>query len=162
MSYCLNIPVAFWIAFVPKLIGKFKGCKLKYYRILSSSACRFLLQRYKSIRIYFWSRITLFSSTIWICPDSIWWLAWSIAISSLHTFLLLAFSIQLLRTVIAEREVEYMPTGDENSASYASSVINSSLNIFKYEDGKECLGILVLLIWIKIINYSRSPRYTAE
>ena len=63
--------------------------------------------------------------------------------------------------MIAEREVEYIPTAGEDSASYASSIINSSLNIFKYEDGKECVGILILLLWIKIINYGRSTRYPA-
>ena len=92
--------------------------------------------------------------------DSVLWLSWSITMSSLHTFLLLVFSIQILRAVTAERQ--YNSYADDEKSTYLSSVSNNRFNIFRYEDGRECTGILIILLWIKLTNYVRSPRYTSH
>ena len=76
--------------------------------------------------------------------------------SSLHTFLLVVFFIQILRGISAEAEFTYFP--EEENSSFFSTITNSKYNIFKYDDGKECTVILIILLWIKLSNYARSPR----
>ena len=76
--------------------------------------------------------------------------------SSLHTFLLVVFFIQILRGISAESEFTYFP--EEEEYSFYSAIKNSKYNIFKYDDGKECTAILIILLWIKLSNYARSPR----
>lgn len=80
--------------------------------------------------------------------------------SSLHLFLLAVFFIQILRGISAEADFTYFP--EEEDSSYFSAIKNSKYNIFKYDDGKEFTVILIILLWIKLSNYARSPRYYNE
>ena len=80
--------------------------------------------------------------------------------SSLHLFLLAVFFIQILRGISAEADFTYFP--EEEDSSYLSAIKNSKYNIFKYDDGKEFTVILIILLWIKLSNYARSPRYYNE
>ena len=148
VTCCFNIPIAFIMAYSPKHVGKFS-------RVIKVCFGTNILQTHHLIYIYTVGisiRTNIFFSFI----DSVLWLSWSITMSSLHTFLLLVFSIQILRAVTAERQ--YNSYTDDEKSTYLSSVSNNRFNIFRYEDGRECTGILIILLWIKLTNYVRSPR----
>ena len=68
------------------------------------------------------------------------------------------FLIQILRGITAESENNSFPDEGNNSLSF-NDIFDSKFNIFNYEDGRECLGIFVILLWIKLTNRSRAPRY---
>ena len=68
------------------------------------------------------------------------------------------FSIQILRGITAESENISFPDEGNNTSNF-DDIFNSKFNIFNYEDGRECIGIFVILVWIRLINLSRAPRY---
>ena len=68
------------------------------------------------------------------------------------------FSIQILRGITAESENISFPDEGNNTSNF-DDIFNRKFNIFNYEDGRECIGIFVILVWIKLTNLSRAPRY---
>ena len=68
------------------------------------------------------------------------------------------FSIQILRGITAESESDSFPDEGNNTSNF-DDIFDSKFNIFNYEDGRECIGIFVILLWIKLTNLSRAPRY---
>ena len=68
------------------------------------------------------------------------------------------FSIQILRGITAQSENNFFPDEGNNTSNF-DDIFNSKFNIFNYEDGRECIGIFVILLWIKLTNLSRAPRY---
>ena len=143
ISSILNIPVAFISACSPKYIGTY------FYE-------RSIPRKLNELHLIYCKTIYF----VIILSDSTLWISWSITMSSLHLFLLAVFFIQILRGISAEADFTYFP--EEEDSSYFSAIKNSKYNIFKYDDGKEFTVILIILLWIKLSNYARSPRYYNE
>ena len=68
------------------------------------------------------------------------------------------FLIQILRGITAESENNSFPDEGNNTSNF-DDIFDSKFNIFNYEDGRESIGIFVILLWIKLTNLSRAPRY---
>ena len=68
------------------------------------------------------------------------------------------FSIQILRGITAQSENNFFPDEGNNTSNF-DDIFNSKFNIFNYEDGRECIGIFVILVWIRLTNLSRARRY---
>ena len=68
------------------------------------------------------------------------------------------FLIQILRGITAESENNSFPDEGNNTSNF-DEIFDSKFNIFNYEDGRECIGIFLILVWIRLTNLSRAPRY---
>ena len=64
-----------------------------------------------------------------LCTECVWWKAWVIIHTSLSIMLALVWSIQLVRTIHAERDSINLEAGEEGLYSI-------SINPFQYEEGR--------------------------
>ena len=79
---------------------------------------------------YLWSADRLLSNTDGVSSESAWWKGQLVIHSSFSSLLALVWSIQLVRTIHAERETVNLQAGEETG--YLSSFVNP----FQYEEGR--------------------------
>lgn len=77
-----------------------------------------------------WSVDQLLSNIDAVTSESAWWKGQLVIHSSFSSLLALVWSIQLVRTIHAERETVNLQAGEE--AGYLSSLVNP----FQYEEGR--------------------------
>lgn len=82
--------------------------------------------------------------------DHVVWISWSIVASSLHLFLLLVLTIHLVRAIMAERESIRIFAEEDDS------LLAPTLNIMRYEEGKETTSAFIILLWLKMVNKFKS------
>lgn len=93
------------------------------------------------------------SSVVAVRPalsDCTWWKGWVIIHTSTSTMLALFWSIQLVRTIHAERDALDLQAG---GVFYRLQ----DFNPFQYEEGRETFGVLIIILWMKMTSHvSRS------
>ena len=73
------------------------------------------------------------------------WMSWSVMSTALNLFLLLVFGVQLIRAILTRLEmVTSYPDMEDRSLT------RQSFHLWNYEEGRECLDILLLIVWTKV------------
>ena len=75
------------------------------------------------------------------------WISWSIMSISLNIFLQVVFCIHLLRAILAQQESVLTFAQDD------ASLYTRSWYIWTYKESKECAHSLILIAWMKYINF---------
>lgn len=84
------------------------------------------------------------------------WTCWSVTSSTWSIFLLMVMAIQLIRAMTDRHSVAVIyeaSLGKENHGW-----LHPTFNIFRYEEGREAVGVGVLLLWVKYANTFRVYR----
>lgn len=81
-----------------------------------------------------------------VSTDCTWWKGWVIIHTAISTLLALLWSIQLLRTIHAERESLDLQAGEEYSRL-------QDFNPFQYEEGRETFGVVIIILWMKMTSH---------
>ncbi|XP_023342064.1 transmembrane protein 220 [Eurytemora carolleeae] len=80
-----------------------------------------------------------------------WWKGWIIIHTSLSIILALLWFIQLIRTYHSEKENTFIQQTDGGS--------DFQFNPLDYEEGKETLGILIIIAWMKTTSYVSKSQF---
>ena len=80
------------------------------------------------------------------------WISWSIMSTALNLFLLLVFGVQLIRAILTRLEMVggTLASGTYPAADEDRSLTRQSFHFWNYEEGRECLDILLLIVWTKV------------
>merc|ERR1712130_87118 len=81
-----------------------------------------------------------------------WWKSWVIIHTAVSTMLALIWSIQLVRTIHAERESLDLQAGEEYSRL-------GDLNPFQYEEGRQTFGVLIIVGWMKMTSHVSKTQF---
>ena len=76
------------------------------------------------------------------------WISWSIMSISLNIFLQVVFCIHLLRAILAQQESVLTFAQDD------ASLYTQSWYIWTYKESKECAHSLILIAWMKYVNFA--------
>lgn len=86
--------------------------------------------------------------------DCLWWKSWVIIHTSVSTMLALIWSIQLLRTIHAERESLDLQAGEDSRLQ--------DFNPLQYEEGRETFGVLVIIAWMKMTSHVSKTQFRSR
>ena len=70
--------------------------------------------------------------------------------TALNLFLLLVFGVQLIRAILTRLEMVGTLTSSGYPADEDRSLTRQSFHFWNYEEGRECLNILLLIVWTKV------------
>ena len=88
--------------------------------------------------------------------ENVAWTCFSVTSSTVSLFLLLVMAIQLIRTVTDRHSTAVMY--EDSLGIRSNRWFHPTWNILRYEEGKESIGIGILLLWIKYANAFRIYR----
>ena len=70
--------------------------------------------------------------------------------TALNLFLLLVFGVQLIRAILTRLEMVGTLASGTYPADEDRSLTRQSFHFWNYEEGRECLDILLLIVWTKV------------
>eukprot|EP00090_Calanus_glacialis_P000377 TRINITY_DN10227_c0_g1_i1.p1 TRINITY_DN10227_c0_g1~~TRINITY_DN10227_c0_g1_i1.p1 ORF type:complete len:231 (-),score=65.03 TRINITY_DN10227_c0_g1_i1:72-680(-) len=84
--------------------------------------------------------------------ECVWWKAWVIIHTAISTMLALVWSIQLVRTIHAEKDSLSLQAGED-------SLYTTSMNPLQYEEGREMFGVVIIIFWLKITAHVSKTQF---